>query len=304
MSKEKTSAPCPLCNGRSWIVVSDLDEKPCRCLQRRMVRDHLASGAIPRIADAPLVRSPLFIPGVEGGDRTGDNMFIKASEHTLLSHLRWALGCKFNTKPSHTYRISSDARLLGIWLSKEAYTQKQKSTRDETEAYNNLADFVAPPDLFILLLGNLGQRNKAMPGVIQEALSIRILEGKPTWVFEDINEEVRFGTGHLSYSYDLAMFLDKHFSVIDFSAENKPEHAAALVPARGVRTLTVASEDGAAMGGVGPETVVRDRPLRSRVEEAAPSDIEDLGAKAPKRSGNYYSKRKPSGGGSPGGIDV
>src|SRR5574338_866890 len=148
---------CPECHGRGWFVVDDLTERWCRCLQRRMIREHLGD----EISMAKSVRSPLFVAGADGIDRTEENLFIKGHWTTILSHLRWALGCKFNLKPKHRFRIATDERLLDVWFSRDAYGQRPKEVRDSVETFNSLRDFVEAQDLFILRLGLLGHPNQA-----------------------------------------------------------------------------------------------------------------------------------------------
>jgi hypothetical protein len=217
-SEEK--APCPLCNGRQWIITSEEKEKPCKCLRKKMLEDHLG----PEITTARLIQSKLFIPG--GDDRTQDNLFIKGTWTTVLSHLRWALGCKFNTKPDkpHRFCIETDAKVISVFVGAHSYMHRSKDTREDVDTYNSLEDLVEPHDLFILRLGFLGYANKAAAGSIKQALGVREVACKPTWIIETPNSI--FGPGHFSYSNDLADYIEERFDVVDLrSKDDSPDEA-------------------------------------------------------------------------------
>lgn len=283
-------APCPLCEGRHWIITSEEGEKPCKCHRTAMIKKHLG----PEILTARSLRSsPLYVHGKS--DRTKDNLFIKGSWHTILSHLQWALGSKFNEKPNvpHRFKIETDEKIVNVFVGNHSFTHRPKSMREDVETFNALSDFVEPPDLFILRLGFLGYPNKAAPGSVKQALGVREVACKPTWIIESPSNP--FGPGHFTYSEDLAGYIDEHFEVLDLSGgDTVPDQVQGgiVIP---TSDASDPDSDEVSMGGpTTTESVVR--VTRERIPR---SDSFDMGTSH--QGGSKWKKKGASGG--PGGGD-
>jgi hypothetical protein len=186
-------------------------------LERKRHQDYLGA----EIFFSRHIKSDLYMPsfnehGEEIGDRTTENLFIKGSWSVLCRHLRWVLTGKRMANPGFTYKIVGDARLLDVWLGKESYKARSASQRDEVETNNSLDDLVSHPTLLIIRLGMLTTKNKAMAGVLQQALMVREAFSKPVWIAES---GTTFGDGHQAYSYDLGNYIDSEFEVIDLGTD-------------------------------------------------------------------------------------
>ncbi len=294
---DDAKATCPICDGKGWIREEEMKDRKCICLQRRMALEHLG----PMIAGAPHIRSPLFQPqpGKPAIDRTDENLFIKCKWLHFLPHLRWALGCKFNCNDAHTFSILTDERLLAVWLGSESYSQRSRASRDSRETFNNLQDLVGHHDLLIIRLGFLGYKNAAAPGVLQQALGIREVLLKPTWIVEEPSSI--FGPGHFTYSEEVQSYIVEHFDVVDlrYNDETTPG------PIRGVELPPeLDGEEDVGMGLAGSSaasTVDRNSYMPKETIKAEPH--EDLGLGMRKNAGKFkpgWKKFRPKANGSGG----
>lgn len=276
----------------------DTTVQQCICSYSRALKAHLG----PEIATAPLIRaSPLFMAGEPGEppkkDRTSENLFLKGYWPDLLTHFKWALGCK---GPNFRFRLVTDEKLKVVWLGAESYAARAKGKRDEVVTFNSLADIVNPDiDLVILRLGFLGHKNVAMPGILKEALMIREFACKPTWLVEVPTS--LYGPGHFSYSEEVADYIGVNFEVVNLTlkesarADHVP-HGVELTPF----LLAVESSDGddVGLGSLTPTPAAMQQMPKPRF--ASPPDTFDTelpgeGPNAPRKK--QFGKKKQGGGG-------
>ncbi len=221
---------CAKCNGTQVIMIDDLTVEPCVCLRAKLFKQHLGA----EIALAPtIVTSPLFQLGPEGQlpsvDRTTENLFIKGEWADILSHLKWALYCK---GLKYRFRVVTDERIRTIFVGAEAYTARNKKQRDDMQTFNTLADLVGVEfELIVIRLGFLGHKNIAAAGAFKEALMLREVLCKPTWIVE-VPSSI-FGPGHLTYSDDVGDYIDNHFEVLTIKPSTS-ERSSRPVVAHGV----------------------------------------------------------------------
>lgn len=238
---------CKLCGGDGLIPVDDLTTRQCVCLLARAMLSHLG----PEIGRAHALKStPLYVRSEAPGtppefDGATQNLFLKAPWPYLLPHFKYVLmikGLNFTT------RITTDEKLLAIWLGKESYGQKQRNRREDEATYNGLADFVRDPHLLIIRLGFLGYKNQAAPGVLKEALMHREVQRKPTWLIE--NPENTFIPGNYSYSDDVMSYIASHFSInldltpVETEAPAQPPTWTAVPTPKEAARPTVAEDTG------------------------------------------------------------
>lgn len=204
-----TNTICPRCNGTQWLLAPDADldsesespRVPCVCLQRSRIRAFLGD----TIGPGPLVRSHLCTPERDG---TKENLFLRGSWEEVCKHIRWALSVKWRFDPGFTFRATSDAQLLDVWVGNQAYQNKNKVDRETTATYNSLADFLEGPSLVIVRLGTL-RRNRAGGDVLFNAFGVREHLSKPTWVVES---DVEFNAEHPTYTSQTYSLLHKNFT--------------------------------------------------------------------------------------------
>lgn len=205
------TSPCPYgCDGSGYEVIDDLNTRECLCAFAKRLYAHLG----PEIAGAPKLEgpSPLFWPP-EQQDLTTKNLVIKSYWTDLLPHLRWTLGGKGTT---FFCKVLTDEKLRTVYVGAEAYTSRARSKRDDLETFNTLGDIVgAEWNLLIIRLGHLGYKNVAMPGILKEALMLREVALKPTWLVE--SPSAPYAPGHFAFSDDTFEYIQRRFDVIEIS---------------------------------------------------------------------------------------
>lgn len=144
-------------------------------------------------------------------DRTRENLVIRCGWEAFLPHLRLALFHKYVHNPSYRFRIETDERLFNVWIGNEKYQAKSKTTRDHLTSYNSLKDLIEERDLVIIRLGHMGWKNVAAAGVLKQALMIREVALKPTWIIKPPGEQ--------PYSWDeeIVAYTTEHYATIDLT---------------------------------------------------------------------------------------
>jgi len=286
-----TEKSCAKCGGTGKIVVDDTTHRMCICLYNRKMRVHLG----PELMSVkPVFDSPLYqqvFDASEGNlpmlDLTGKNLFLKSRWDDLLGHMTWAFYCK---GPNWYFHIVTDERIRNVYVGNEQYLAKRRSRREEEDSNNSLHDLIGESfDLVILRLGFLGYKNIAMAGALLEALRIREVQLKPTWIVEEPGSI--FAPGHFSYSEELADYVHHRFETLDLVKDSSP-----VEPLRRVDTSRVAFD----------ENVEDDRPVNSvpNVIEETPKPHTSssvmgsvLGTDRPSKKSAYGGKRRNNGGG-------
>lgn len=169
--------------------------KPCDGVLVKQFRDRVGA----QIFNAPtLKKSGLYM---EGQDLSQENIWLTAYSEDFLPHLKFLL---WHKGASFFFRRVTDSILLDAWLSKE------KETESATIDYRSLRDAVEDPDLVIIELGAVSYENRALPGVILEALNIRLHEGRPVWVIDSMTQSIQNPT-HFCHSSQLVYLLQESF---------------------------------------------------------------------------------------------
>jgi hypothetical protein len=180
---------CEICSGSGTIEKGGkLFECECALLRR-------ISAAMP-----PPIRKATVLPEhLRTGllEKTGRSLFINVHWQDMKAILK-AVMIKF---PQKFVRITSDAEIRDVYVG-----SKSKSARsadyEGNDIYNNIEDLVGPPDLLVVKLNEIKNRNKAAPGALAEGLAHRLDRDKPTWVISCV--ETRFGIGSYAYSEAVA----------------------------------------------------------------------------------------------------
>jgi len=173
------------CNGRGIIEKEGkLYECVCALLRRRAISmppfvriaelkpEHLAHG----LQDQ--VRRSLFVIATWADMKA----IVKA---TMIRHLNLFV------------RVTSDNDILHAYVGNMA-----RKNRNENEAsFENVGDFIGPPDLAIVRLNAITRPNKAAAGALEEALVCRSDQDKPTWLVSDMDRH--FSSTSPAYSESL-----------------------------------------------------------------------------------------------------
>ena len=216
--------PCPDCGGSGWIPVDDLHVKACRCKKRQRMLAHLTAvnpAGGDEIALAPtILTSPLFTV-VEGkliDDATSKNIFIESSWNALLPHLKLALA---NKGLSFYTRVVTDEMIKRVFVGSTHYQNKSREDRDRAGYYNCLDDLMGEVcDLVILRFGVMQYKNRSAAGAIHEALVIRQVLRKPTWLVS--TPSLLFENCH-SYSPELGDYIGRRFKRISLDSSVYPD---------------------------------------------------------------------------------
>ena len=186
---------CQVCGGTGMVEVEGNDPHPpafrrCDCALRKDILQNVERGLTGLSSFSALPSSPLL--GCE--DR---NLWVTGGDE-FLPHLRHLAVRKPVT---WSFRVVSDAELVTAWLSTVALKGKDILDADAymvSTKFLSIPDLVVPPDLVIVRMGIKVARNVASPEVLAEAISIRIHEMKPTWIWDE--PERPLNSGHLFWS--------------------------------------------------------------------------------------------------------
>jgi hypothetical protein len=283
---------CPTCGGAGYLYNEETyTREPCNCKVAEYMIKHLG----PEIAKAETIfSSPLYeLPEKSGEapklDRTKENLFVKVAWVDLLPHLKlclWTKGIFFN------FRIVTDEKIKTVFVGAESYAQRAKNKRDEMVTYNSLNDLLGPEYPFVILrLGHLGHKNQAAPGAVKEALMIRDVAQKPTWIIEEPNSP--FGPGNFTWSEDLQDYIERNYKSVTLGSVERVYEPRGYA---GAEEVVGGVED---VNPSAPATRPARRPVTPPV--SAIDVDEDLAALEgkPKWKGGRSSSRPKKGGGGP-----
>lgn len=194
---------CPLCEGKGYIPITEEDPeyqilverygeyaeaymstRRCECLEDQFFKKSVGRA----IYNADVIEESQLDQYEE------KNLFLQADRPDFLAHLRAFL------KPRHEYlswRMTSDLDLMDIWLGKN-------------EDWPSVTSFLKNPDLAIIQLGVVSYKNVALPGQIYEAIKIREMQSKPTWVINPHSLAFKEGS-HFVWSPELEWYLEENY---------------------------------------------------------------------------------------------
>lgn len=282
---------CRFCGGTGGYIDDNDNSVECRCEFWVKFRKRVP----PEIAEASAAfESPLLTPGPTGEaivDLTGENLFIKGWWDDLVSHLYTVLSYKMMRNLLYPYFIVTDLNIVDTKLRNSG--NKPKKDRDQEDPARCLTDYLGEhKELVIIRLGFLGYKNQAAAGYLKEALGVRQVAAKPTWIVEE--PESPFGPGHFSYDQTIAEYIAKRFKVIDLVSDKKRE----IVP-RGFEGAPLVEETGMSLDSepTAPRKVVMPKAVFKAEEKSVVSTInfdmlgENGVSKKKFRSKSYNKKR-------------
>jgi hypothetical protein len=188
-----TNTACEICGGAGTY---EKDGKSIECECSLWTR--IGSSMPPYILSARFLPQHLESPLLRCFDRS---CFVIGSWIDLRAIIK-ATMMKYHGK---FFRITSDREALNVFLGSKSKASLQE---DAKVVYNSVEDLMGGgdqkgrssvgPDLVILRLNELGYKNEAAPGILEEAIGCRLDYGKATWVLSDLDKP--FGSGSFSYS--------------------------------------------------------------------------------------------------------
>ena len=209
---------CGTCGGAGTV---DRDGKTyeCECSLWKRIASSMPSYVLtakflPQHLESPLLKS------------VGRSCFITAAWIDMRAIVK-AVMMKHYGK---YVRITSDRQLRDVFVGSKSRANLEE---DAKVVYNSVEDLMGGgdpkgrgpggPDLVVLRLNELGYKNKAASGILEEALVCRLDYGRPTWVVSDLDKP--FGTGSHAYSETVWDLLTTSFTQVRIpriSPRNEP----------------------------------------------------------------------------------
>ncbi len=272
---------CNPCTKAGWCMVRvGGEDVPYECMCGHLRR--VASGMPPYIRLANVEKAHVHLPVVR---ETRTNLFIEGHWNDMRAIAKILMMTGTN---GHVL-IVDEIELRDVYVG--SMSKAAKSPDYAGVVYNNISEFVGPPDLLIIRLNTLTNKNKAMPGILTEAVKVRTDYGKATWLLSDLDRP--FSQSSISYSDETMAIIAARFRKALVPRINKTDEQVAaefLQPA--AVSLDPEPEQRRAPQvrkiGHDPEAEPVRRPPRKKADE----DVEEL----PGGLGAYGSGVKPSGG--------
>ncbi len=196
---------CNPCTGQGWCMVEDV---PFECMCGHLKR--VASGMLPYIKLANVERDHVRLPMVR---RPRDNLYIEGHWNDLCAVVKVLM----MTGTNGHIKIADENELRDVYVG--SFSKASKSADFTGVIYNSISDFVGPPDLLVIRLNTLTNKNKAVPGVLLESVKTRYDYGKPTWLLSD--PERPFDPHSLSYSEEAGVLIASAFEKVRIPKINK-----------------------------------------------------------------------------------
>lgn len=194
---------CQICSGTGMVEAEANPPHPptfrrCDCAIRKDIIQNVERGLVGLSKVSSIPSSPLL-------DLDAANLWVTATGGHFLPHLRHLA---IRKPVTWNFKVVSDAELVTAWLSTVALQGKDILDADAymvSTKYLTIPDLAVPPDLLIVRMGVKIARNAASSEVLAEALSTRIHEDKPTWVWDEPDRPLN--AGHLFWSDAVARIL-------------------------------------------------------------------------------------------------
>lgn len=210
----------------------------CECVLHRDLLANADRALFGLSSSSALSSSPLR-------GREESNLVIRAGEE-FLPHLRHVI----IRKPITFFaKVISDAELVTAWLATIPLQGGEIRDADAYKVstrYMTIPDLVVPPDLLVIRMGVKAARNAAAPEVLAEALSTRLHEGRPTWVWEEPHHLL--GPDHIMWNDQVGRVL-RSFELLKGLESPAPRDSETLLKGRRVAPTAAPSRKTLRGGG-------------------------------------------------------
>lgn len=198
---------CKPCTGEGWCMVGEAPYE-CMCGHLRRVR----SGMPEFVRTANVQREHVKLPLLQ---RTAENLFVEAT----WSDMRAVVKILQMVGTHGHIEVADEPTLRNVYVG--STSKASKSVDYDGVIYNSIADYAGPPALLVIRLNTLSNKNKAMPGVLMEAVRLRVDYGKPTWLLSDHDRP--FNQSSHSFSEELMGVVVSDFKKVMVPRINKAD---------------------------------------------------------------------------------
>lgn len=200
---------CNPCTKAGWCMVRvGTEDVPYECMCGHLRR--VASGMPPYIRLANVEKAHVHLSVVR---EPRANLYIEGHWNDMRAIAKILMMTGTN---GHVL-IVDEIELRDVYVG--SMSKAAKSQDYAGVVYNNISEFVGPPDLLIVRLNTIVNKNKAMAGVLLEAVKVRTDYGKATWLLSDI--EKPFSPSSLSYSDEVMAIIAARFKKVLVPRINK-----------------------------------------------------------------------------------
>lgn len=203
--------PCPHCDGFGQVPSAN-GMRRCQCAIFKTIRAKLGDLVHCGRLTLPQGKSPLCTGRPGDPDMTQEDLFISGSWDWVGRHLRAALAVRyFRALDTFSHVVLTDEDIKSSFFG-------ELGGDDDVRA-DRVRDMVsASYHLVIIRTGFACVPNKALPGLVLEALRHREQKRVPTWVIEETEMPLRSSP---AWSPQLGQYLDRRYRRVEITPEDE-----------------------------------------------------------------------------------
>lgn len=189
---------CKKCSGVGYIeTLEKTTECECSILKR------LASSMPAYIRAAKVEKEHVNLPFIR---RARENLMV----HAFWEDMKAIVKVVMYLNIDRYIKITTDLEIKNVGVGGMSRVSRGE---EGGEVYNTIQDLVDSPSLLIIHLNQLGYKNKAASGFLEEAINSRIDRNKPIWLVSDKHKP--FGPHAYSYSQSIIDLINSTFRKVD-----------------------------------------------------------------------------------------
>lgn len=189
---------CKKCGGLGFTETLDRTAE-CEC----SILKRLASSMPAYIRAAVVEKEHVNLPFVR---RARENLMV----HAFWDDMKAIIKVVMYLNIDRHIKVTTDLEIKNVGVGGMSRVSRGE---DSNEVYNTIQDLVDSPSLLIIHLNQLGYKNKAASGFLEEAINSRIDRNKPVWLVSDKSKP--FGPHAYSYSQSILDLINSTFRKVD-----------------------------------------------------------------------------------------
>ena len=185
---------CEICGG-AGVVERDDKLYECECAELRRIVAAMPSYIRTAVVDEKHLKIILPDKKTRVIESINKSLYVTAYWGDMRAIIKTIM-IKHRNK---FIRITSDRELRDVFVGSTSRAARGENSKESI--YNSIEDLVKSPDLLMIRLNELGYKNKAAPGILEEALCYRLDRALPVWLLS--NSTKPFGAGSFAYSENI-----------------------------------------------------------------------------------------------------